>query len=48
MSHNKKHRHLKALKTENAALIVVNDKRAVLFNRELSWLEFNQRVLKKR
>jgi polyphosphate kinase len=45
MSHNKKHRHLKALKTENSALIVVNESAPILFNRELSWLEFNQRVL---
>jgi polyphosphate kinase len=45
MSHNKKHHHLKALKTENAALVVVNEIAPVLFNRELSWLEFNRRVL---
>ncbi|HEX8369553.1 MAG TPA: polyphosphate kinase 1 [Pyrinomonadaceae bacterium] len=45
MSHNKKHRHLKALKTETSALIVVNESAPVLFNRELSWLEFNHRVL---
>src|SRR5215213_4152262 len=45
MSHNKKHRHLKASKTETAAPFETNGNAPVLFNRELSWLEFNQRVL---
>jgi len=42
MSHNKKH-HPKSSKTEMSA--AANGSGTLLFNRELSWLEFNHRVL---
>lgn len=45
MSHNKKQRHLKSPKAETRAATAANENAPVLFNRELSWLEFNHRVL---